>query len=321
MMKPVLYLVIPCYNEEEVLPLTSTLFLNELNKMIREQLIDENSKILFVDDGSKDQTWELIEQLSKDDSHYIGVSLAHNRGHQNALTAGLLEAKQACDITISVDCDGQDDLSVMSQMVKEYLKGSQVVYGVRSDRSSDSPFKRFTAETFYKFLKAMDVETVFNHADYRLVSKEVLNQFADYHEVNLYLRGLFPLIGYPSSCVYYKRSKRLAGKSHYPLAKMFSLASDGLTSLSIKPISLISAFGFVLAFISFIVLVIVLIIEAINQAFIGWLLVLLVICFLAGIQIFAIGVVGIYVGKTYMEAKARPRYLIYRRTKTTSANH
>ena len=246
-MKAVLYMVIPCYNEEEVLPVTSGLFLEELQLLIEKEKISEESRILFVNDGSKDRTWEIIEELARENPHFIGICQSRNRGHQNAVLAGLMEAKDKCDITISIDCDGQDDINAMNEMVDEYLEGSEIVYGVRSKRDTDTFFKRATAEGFYKVLNIMGAEVVFNHADYRLVSSRVLNEFANFKEVNLFLRGMFPLVGFKSTSVYYERNERIAGESHYPLKKMLALAFDGITSLSIKCIRTFTSFGFPVA--------------------------------------------------------------------------
>ncbi|MBQ7045422.1 MAG: glycosyltransferase family 2 protein, partial [Clostridia bacterium] len=241
MQKPVLYLVIPCYNECEVLPVTSKLFENQINSLIEKELINKDSKILFVNDGSKDSTWDIITALSKENDVFKGISLSRNRGHQNALLAGLMYAKDRCDITISIDCDGQDDITATEQMVKEYLNGCDVVYGIRSSRKSDTFFKRHTAQGFYKLLNAFGAETVYNHADYRLMSKRALEALSQFKEVNIYLRGMVPMVGFKSTGVYYERSERMAGKSHYPLKKMLSLAINGITSLSIKPIRLVTA--------------------------------------------------------------------------------
>ena len=241
---PKLYLVVPCYNEQEVLPVTSKLFLQKLEYLMENNKISEDSKILFVNDGSKDKTWEIICNLSKSDSHFSVISLSRNRGHQNALLSGLMEAKAKCDITISIDCDGQDDINAIDNMIEEYKNGAEVVYGVRDNRKSDSFFKRFTAEGFYKVLNKLGAEIVFNHADYRLLSSKVLEEFSNFKEVNLFLRGLIPLVGFKSTCVYYERHERVAGNSHYPLSKMLHLAFDGITSLSVKPLHLIISFGF-----------------------------------------------------------------------------
>ena len=249
-MKPTLYIVIPCYNEEKVLPITAPLFLEQLQSMQTKDLISKDSKIMFVNDGSKDSTWEIIKQLAAENQSFLGISQSRNRGHQNTVLAGLMEAKDRCDITISIDCDGQDDISVMTQMVEEYLSGSEVVYGVRSSRKTDTFFKRATAEGFYKVLNIMGAEVVFNHADYRLISAKVLKEFANFKEVNLFLRGMIPLVGFKSSSVYYERKERFAGESHYPLSKMLALAIDGITSLSVKPLRLISAIGIIMSVVS-----------------------------------------------------------------------
>ena len=226
---PVLYIVIPCYNEQEVLPITAPLFLQKITQLAERGKISPDSRVLFVNDGSKDKTWEIIQQLAAADPHYAGISQSRNRGHQNAVLAGLMEARDRCDITISIDCDGQDDINAMDAMVDAYLDGCDVVYGVRSKRDTDTFFKRFTAESFYKLLNAMGAEVVYNHADYRLMSARVLHEFAKFKEVNLYLRGMVPLVGFKSTCVSYERHERLAGESHYPLSKMLSLAFDGIT--------------------------------------------------------------------------------------------
>ena len=247
-----LFIVIPCYNEEEVLPITSKMFLEELEDLIHKGKISDNSRILFVNDGSKDKTWEIIENLAAENSHFIGMSQSRNRGHQNAVLAGLMESKDMCDITISIDCDGQDDIKAMEAMVDAYHDGSEVVYGVRSKRDTDTFFKRFTAESFYKLLNKMGVEVVYNHADYRLISARVLKEFANFKEVNLFLRGMIPLVGFKSTSVYYERHERIAGESHYPLSKMLGLAIDGITSLSIKPIRLITGLGIGVSILSFI---------------------------------------------------------------------
>ena len=246
-MLPVLYIVIPCYNEEEVLPITAPQFLGKLNQLIAQKKIGENSRILFVDDGSRDKTWEIISRLAEEDAHFTGIQQSRNRGHQNAVLAGLMEAKDICDITISIDCDGQDDLNAMDKMVDCYHDGCQIVYGVRQSRETDTFFKRTTAQGFYKLLSLFGVESVYNHADYRLVSSQALQAFAGFGEVNLFLRGMFPLVGFKSTSVYYDRKERLAGKSHYPLAKMLNLAIDGITSLSVKPLRMITALGMVVA--------------------------------------------------------------------------
>lgn len=314
MKKPILYMVIPCYNEEKVLPITAPLFLEKLNYLIGENKIGQESRILFINDGSRDATWDIIEKLSQEDTHYCGIAQSRNRGHQNAVLAGLMEAKQYCDITISIDCDGQDDINAMDKMVDEYLNGYDIVYGVRSSRDTDTFFKRFTAQSFYKILSSMGVETVYNHADYRLVSKRVLEAFADFKEVNLFLRGMFPLVGFKSTQVYYERHERIAGESHYPLSKMLGLAFDGITSLSVKPIHTVIGFGMIVSLLSFCMIIYVLVSFFMGSAVQGWASTCAIICFVSGVQLICLGVIGEYVGKIYMETKARPRYIISERT-------
>lgn len=313
-MKPTLYVVIPCYNEEKVLPITAPLFLEQLQLMQSQDLISSDSKIMFVNDGSKDNTWNIIKQLSAENTSFIGISQSRNRGHQNAVLAGLMEAKDLCDITISIDCDGQDDISVMSEMVKEYVSGSEVVYGVRSSRKKDTFFKRTTAEGFYKLLNMMGAEVVFNHADYRLISSRVLQEFANFKEVNLFLRGMVPLVGFKSSSVYYERKERFAGESHYPLSKMLSLAIDGITSLSIKPLRLISTLGIIMSIVSIIGLIWAVVSKFAGSTATGWASIVAAICLLSSIQLICIGVIGEYIGKIYLEVKQRPRYIISERT-------
>lgn len=309
-MKPILYIVIPCYNEQEVLPITAPMFLEKLRSLTGAGKISPDSRILFVNDGSRDNTWEIIRKLSKEEKCFTGISLSRNRGHQNALLAGLMEAKEQCDITISIDCDGQDDVDAMDAMVDAYLEGAEVVYGVRSSRKSDSFFKRTTAQGFYKLMNAMGVETVYNHADYRLLSAKVLRSFADFKEVNIFLRGMIPLVGFKSTCVYYERTPRLAGESHYPLSKMLALAFNGITSLSIKPIRLITAFGFFVAVLSLIGILWSVIVALTGGGVAGWASMVSILCFLGGVQLLSIGVIGEYVGKIYLETKQRPRYII-----------
>ncbi len=309
-----LWIVIPCYNEENVLPITSELFLNELNDLIGKKKISEDSRILFVNDGSKDTTWQIICDLAKSDPHFIGISQSRNRGHQNAVLAGLMEAKDKADITISIDCDGQDDITAMEAMVDEYHNGSEVVYGVRNKRKTDTFFKRFTAESFYKLLNSMGAEVVFNHADYRLISARVLKEFAEFKEVNLFLRGLIPLVGFKSSSVYYERHERMAGESHYPLSKMLGLAFDGITSLSVRPIQMITMFGCFVALMSFIGILWAVISAIMGQTVQGWASMTCIVCFFSGIQLISLGIIGNYIGKMYMEVKHRPRYIISERT-------
>ena len=312
--KPRLWIVIPCYNEQEVLPITAPLFLRELEELISIKKIATNSRILFVNDGSKDNTWEIIEALSQSDEHYIGIAQSRNRGHQNAVLAGLMEAKDQCDITITIDCDGQDDISAMEQMVDAYLDGCEVVYGVRSSRETDTWFKRTTAQGFYKFLNGMGGEVVYNHADYRLVSAKVLQHFAEFNEVNIFLRGMFPLVGFKSTSVYYERHERMAGESHYPLRKMLSLAFDGITSLSTKPISIIAELGALVSVVGFIGIIWAVVMTCIGGTAAGWASIVCIVCFIGGIQLLSLGIIGEYVGKTYMESKHRPRYIISERT-------
>ena len=309
-----LFIVIPCYNEEEVLPITSKMFLEELEDLIHKGKISDNSRILFVNDGSKDKTWEIIENLAAENPHFIGMSQSRNRGHQNAVLAGLMESKDMCDITISIDCDGQDDIKAMEAMVDAYHDGSEVVYGVRSKRDTDTFFKRFTAESFYKLLNKMGVEVVYNHADYRLISSRVLKEFANFKEVNLFLRGMIPLVGFKSSSVYYERHERIAGESHYPLSKMLGLAIDGITSLSIKPIRLITGLGIGVSILSFIGVIWAVIAQLTGHTITGWASTVCIVCFMGGVQLICLGVHGEYIGKIYMEVKARPRYIISERT-------
>ncbi len=313
-MKPILYIVIPCYNEQEVLPITAPLFLEQLQIMQAKDLISPKSKILFVNDGSKDSTWDIIKQLAAENDAFIGISQSRNRGHQNAVLAGLMEAKPYCDITISIDCDGQDDLGAMTEMVEHYLDGSEVVYGVRSKRKTDTFFKRTSAEGFYKLLRSMGTEVVFNHADYRLISSRVLDELADFKEVNLFLRGMIPLVGFKSSCVYYERHERLAGKSHYPLRKMLALSFDGITSLSVKPINIIAGIGIGFGILGFAGMVWAIITAITGNSIVGWASTVSIVCFLGGIQLVSVGVIGQYIGKMYMETKQRPRYIISERT-------
>ena len=311
---PILYIVIPCYNEESVLPITSSMFLDKINELVAAGKIADNSRILFVNDGSKDQTWEIIQELAEKDPHYIGICQSRNRGHQNAVLAGLMEAKENCDITISIDCDGQDDINAMNEMVEAYLDGCEVVYGVRSKRDTDTFFKRFTAEGFYKILTWMGVEVVFNHADYRLLSSRVLQEFANFKEVNIFLRGMVPLVGFKSTSVYYERHERIAGESHYPLKKMLALAFDGITSLSVKPIRMITIAGILIAILSFIGVIWAVVGEFMGNTVSGWASTVCIVCFMGGIQLLCLGVIGEYVGKIYLETKHRPRYIISERT-------
>jgi len=313
-MLPVLYIVIPCYNEEEVLPITAPQFLSKLQQLIGEKKIAENSRVLFVDDGSRDKTWQIISNLAAEDDHFTGIRQSRNRGHQNAVLAGLMEAKDVCDITISIDCDGQDDLNAMDRMVDCYQDGCQIVYGVRQSRETDTFFKRTTAQGFYRILSFFGVESVYNHADYRLVSRQALQAFAEFEEVNLFLRGMFPLVGFKSTSVYYDRKERLAGESKYPLSKMLNLAIDGITSLSVKPLRMITMLGFLVAAISFLGVLWSVVQHIRGMTVAGWASMTCIICFVAGVQLVGIGVLGEYIGKIYLEVKHRPRYIISERT-------
>lgn len=313
-MQPVLYIVIPCYNEEKVLPITSGMFLEKLHQLIAADRISDKSRILFVNDGSKDATWEIICGLARQDEHFLGIAQSRNRGHQAAVLAGLMEAKDRCDITISIDCDGQDDINAMDKMVDEYLNGCEIVYGVRSKRETDTFFKRFTAEGFYKLLAAMDVDVVYNHADYRLISARALQEFAHFKEVNLYLRGMVPLVGFKSTSVYYERHERIAGESHYPLRKMLSLAFDGITSLSVKPIRMVFFAGLLIMLLSFIGILWAVVSAFMGKSVAGWASLACIVCFMGGVQCLFLGIIGEYIGKIYLEVKARPRYIISERT-------
>ena len=313
-MLPSLYIIIPCYNEQEVLPITAPMFLNKLSALISNGKISDSSRIMFVNDGSKDETWNIICALADSDEHFIGISQSRNRGHQNAVLAGLMEAKDRCDITISIDCDGQDDINAIDRMLEEYAGGCEVVYGVRSDRESDSFFKRTTAQGFYRFLSGLGAEVVYNHADYRLISSKVLQEFANFKEVNLFLRGMIPLVGFKSTSVEYVRTERLAGESKYPLKKMLALAVDGVTSLSVKPLRMITGFGVLVALISFIGCLWALVTAVCGETVQGWASMTCIICFVSGVQLICLGIIGEYIGKIYMEAKGRPRYIISERT-------
>lgn len=313
-MNTVLYIVVPCFNEREVLPVTSGLFLKELEDLISKGKISDDSRILFVNDGSQDGTWDFIKKLAAENLHFMGITQSRNRGHQNSVLAGLMEAMQFADITITIDCDGQDDIAVMEQMVDEYYKGSEIVYGVRKNRETDTFFKRTSAQHFYKFLSFIGVETVYNHADYRLISSRVLRELSNFQEVNLYLRGMISLLGFQSSSVYYERHERLAGKSHYPLVKMISLAFEGVTSLSAAPLHLIMCLGAFISFLSFVGIIWAVFAQMTGQTVAGWASITCIMCFLGGIQLISIGILGEYLGKIYMETKHRPRYIISERT-------
>ena len=313
-MPPRLFIIVPCYNEEEVLPITGPVFLEKINDLAGKGKIAANSRVLFVNDGSRDGTWKIIQELSAKDEHYLGMAQSRNRGHQNAVLAGLMEAKDACDITVTIDADGQDDINAIDAMVDAYLDGCEVVYGVRSSRETDTFFKRFTAQSFYRLLAGLGAEVVYNHADYRLISSRVLQEFANFHEVNLFLRGLVPLVGFKSTTVEYARHERLAGKSHYPLKKMLGLAMDGVTSLSVKPLHLIMSFGVIVALISFVGCIWALVTALCGRSVAGWASMTCIICFVSGVQLISLGIIGEYIGKIYLETKQRPRYIISDRT-------
>lgn len=310
MKAPILYIVIPCYNEQEVLPVTSGMFLEKINSLIAKGRVAPESRVVFVNDGSKDNTWNIIQELANSDEHFEGVCLSRNRGHQNALLGGLMTVKDRCDITISIDCDGQDDINAMDAMVDAYWDGCEVVYGVRSKRDTDTFFKRFTAEGFYKLMNWMGAQVVFNHADYRLMSSRVLNEFANFKEVNIFLRGMVPLVGFKSTSVYYERAERIAGESHYPLKKMLALAFDGITSLSVKPIRLITGFGALISVISFVGVIWAVVEAILGSTVAGWASTTSIVCFMGGIQLLCLGVIGEYIGKIYLETKQRPRFII-----------
>lgn len=306
----VLNLVIPCYNEEEALPLTRKELDKKMNQLIKDELISKNSKVVFVNDGSKDKTWEIISKIHEEDKMYVGINLSRNKGHQNALLAGLMYAKDHSDISISMDADLQDDINVIDDMIKKYNEGADIVYGVRSSRKKDTFFKKTTAEGFYKLMKAMGVEIVFNHADCRLMSKRALEGLEKYQEVNLFLRGIVPQIGYKTAISYYERNERVAGESKYPLKKMLSFAIDGITSFSIKPLRMITSIGFIILILSFIVLVYSLIMKITGNTVSGWTFIVCSIWLIEGIQTLCLGVIGEYVGKIYNETKQRPRYIV-----------
>ena len=305
-----LFVVLPCYNEEEVLGETSKRLLELYGKMISEGTVSPESKIVFVDDGSRDRTWEIISGLCEQNNIYRGVKLAHNAGHQNALLGGLMTVKDECDCAVSIDADLQDDINVIPEMVKKFDNGCDVVYGVRSERKTDSFFKRTTAQGFYKFMAMMGVDVVYNHADYRLMSRRALNDLESFKEVNLFLRGLVPLIGYKSDSVYYERAERFAGESKYPLKKMLSFAFDGITSFSVKPIKVLWSMGWIVCVAAVIAAIYTLVSKFFGYTSDGWASLMCSIWFLGGVQLVSIGIIGEYIGKIYKESKARPRYII-----------
>ena len=305
-----LYVVVPCYNEEEVLPETSKRLAAKLTALETQGRISPDSRVLFVDDGSKDRTWQLISGLHQQDPRFGGVKLSRNRGHQNALLAGLMTAKPLCDAAISMDADLQDDIDAMDRMLDAFDQGCEVVYGVRSSREKDTFFKRATAQGFYKFMKLMGVDIVYNHADYRLMSRRALEGLEHFDEVNLFLRGIVPLIGYKSAAVEYERSERFAGESKYPLKKMLAFAFDGITSFSVKPIRWVTVLGFLIFVASILALVYILIVKLLGHAVIGWSATIASIWLLGGIQLLCMGIMGEYLSKTYLESKHRPIYII-----------
>ena len=305
-----LYVVVPCYNEEEVLLETTKQLKEKMESLIKNKKISKNSKVMYVNDGSKDKTWDLIKEINQKDKLFIGINLSRNKGHQNALLAGLMTAKDKADMVISMDADLQDDINAIDEMIEKYYAGCDIVYGVRSKRETDTWFKRVTAEGFYKFMHLMGVDVVYNHADYRLTSKRVLEDFSGFKEVNLFLRGMFPLIGYKSDVVYYERKERFAGESKYPLKKMLNFAWDGITSFSVKPIRLILNVGVFIFVLSMLMLLYCLIVKITGNAIEGWTFIVGSIWLVSGIQMLSIGIVGEYIGKIYNETKQRPRYII-----------
>lgn len=309
-MNPTVYFVIPCYNEQEVLEETVKRLTAKMDSMRERGLAGDKSRILLVNDGSKDSTWEIITRLHVENGYVEGVKLAHNRGHQNALFCGLMTAMPLCDCAISLDADLQDDVDALDKFVEKFLEGCDVVYGVRNKRDTDTWFKRTTAEGYYKILHLLGVDVVFNHADYRLMSRRALEALSEYKEVNLFLRGMVPLIGYKSDYVYYDRHERFAGESKYPLKKMIALALDGITSFSVKPLKLISNFGVIVSILSVFGLLYALISYFAGWAVSGWTAIVCSIWLLGGLQMLCLGVVGGYVGKIYSEVKARPRYRV-----------
>ena len=305
-----LYIVIPCYNEEEVLEETKKELKKKIGDLIQKKQIDQQSKVIFINDGSKDKTWDLIQKFYQEDKLFGGINLSRNRGHQNALLAGLLTVKDDADIVISMDADLQDDIDAIDEMIEKREEGADIVYGVRNSRKKDSFFKRTTAQGFYHVMKMLGVDVVYNHADYRLTSKRVLNSLEDYKEVNLFLRGIFPLIGFKSDIVYYERKERFAGKSKYPLKKMLNFAWDGITSFSVKPIRLVLNVGIVILVLSFLMILYSVIQKVLGNTVDGWTFIVCSLWLLGGIQMLSLGIIGEYIGKIYSETKARPRYLV-----------
>lgn len=306
----VLYLVVPCYNEEEVLPETAKQLKQKMNALSEQQKISSDSRIVFVNDGSKDKTWQIIQNLHQEDKIFQGVNLSRNKGHQNALLAGLMTVKDCCDITISLDADLQDDIAAIDGMVEKYYQGCEIVYGVRNSRETDTFFKKTTAEGYYKIMKLLGADIVFNHADYRLMSRKALEGLEQFHESNLFLRGIVPMIGYQTGEVYYARKERMAGESKYPLKKMLAFAWEGLTSLTIKPIKMITGCGALIFIVSIIMLIYSLIRHVSGATITGWTSMMFSIWAIGGLQLLSIGIIGEYIGKVYMESKARPKYIV-----------
>lgn len=315
MKRPILYIVIPCYNEEEVLPITSSKIIDKIHNLINKKKISTKSKICFVDDGSKDNTWNIVCELNTNNKLVSGIKLSRNKGHQNALLAGLITNKEYADVIISMDADLQDDIDAIDAMIDNYNNGSEIVYGVRKSRKKDSFFKRNTAQLFYKLMRFMGVDIIYNHADYRLLSKKVLNQLEKFDEVNLFLRGIIPQIGYSSSIVYYERNKRAAGKSKYPLKKMIKFAVEGITSFSIRPLKMITSIGFIMSIFSFIMLAYAISMKIIGNTVSGWTFIIVSIWMVSGIQMLSMGIMGEYIGKIYSETKKRPKYIIEKELK------
>ncbi|WP_331526608.1 glycosyltransferase family 2 protein [Kineothrix sp. MB12-C1] len=309
-MKNILYVVIPCYNEEDVFPTITERLKIKMQDLIKRDKISTASKVVFVNDGSKDKTWDMIEQLTQKDTLFGGICLSRNKGHQNALLAGLMEVIEHADMVITMDADLQDDINAMDEMIERFLAGIDIVYGVRRKRDSDSFFKRVTAEGYYKFMKFMYSDLIFNHADYRLMSRRALEGLSEFKEVNLFLRGIIPMIGYPSDFVYYDRSKRFAGESKYPFGKMLIFAMEGITSLSVKPLRLITFLGIFIFLVSIGILIYSIIRHFIGETIVGWTTLMVSIWAIGGLILFSIGIVGEYVGKIYLESKGRPRYII-----------
>lgn len=306
----IIYLVVPCYNEEEVLNETSLRLKEKINFLIQSNKISKESKIVFIDDGSKDKTWTIIEELHNSNNLFSGVKLSRNKGHQNALLAGLMTVKDKCDAVISLDADLQDDINAIDEFIEKFDNGCDVVYGVRSSRKKDSFFKRFTAQSFYKVMKTLGVDIVYNHADYRLMSKRALDALEDFKEVNLFLRGIVPLIGYKSDTVMYERNERFAGESKYPLKKMLAFAFEGITSFSVKPIRMVLAAGLLMFIGSLIAMLYYLVLWILGKTIQGWATIVMSIWMLGGIQLLCLGIIGEYIGKIYMESKSRPKFII-----------